>query len=217
MKKITFVILLSLLILPISCAKKSETDEKISQLRYDALYSSCEEYEIYAFKEIREEPLKDDGETGEKKNVLIFKIIFKKETPLKSSPIVSFGLNGLTYRKEFEYKPLSNFVCCSLFLPSLPDNKLEVAIEFNKTTNRHTLLTVLNKDTLSCSEIIDVFKKTNDADALKFLNGENKYEMRVRLISSEGYNCYFVGLYGESEFVGFLLDGTTGEFLAKKK
>ena len=189
----------------------------MSQLRFDILFSGDEYYDVYAFKEICENPQKDDGEIGERKNVLTFKIVFKNDIPLKSSPVIQFSLDGITYRKEFEYKPLSNFVCCSLFLPALPGNKLDVSLEFDKKAVNHTLLTVLNKKTLNYTEVLGIIDKSDDEDAQRFLNGEKPYEVKLRLISSDGYNYYFIGFYNEDEFVGFLIDGTTGEIIAKKK
>ena len=217
MKKISLVTVISFILILAACSQSNALEKKVSQLRFDILYSSSEYFDVYAFKEICENPQKDDGEIGELKNVLTFKIVFKKEMPLKSSPIVQFSLDGITYRKEFEYKPLSNFVCCSLFLPALPDNKLDVSLEFDKKAENHTLLTVLNKKTLSHTEVLDIIGNSDDEDALKFLNGETAYEVKLRLISSDGYNYYFIGFYNENEFVGFLMDGTTGEIIAKKK
>lgn len=217
MKKISLITIISFILILAACSQANTIEKKVSQLRFDILYSSGEYFDVYAFKEICENPQKDDGEKGELKKILTFKIVFKKEMPLKSSPIVQFSLDGITYRKEFEYKPLSNYVCCSLFLPTLPDNKLDVSLEFDKKTENHTLLTVLNKKTLSHNEVLDIIGKSDDEDARKFLNDEKPYEVKLRLISSDGYNYYFIGFYNETEFVGFLMDGTTGEIIAKKK
>ena len=217
MKEISLVTIISFILILSACSQNNALEKKVSQLRFDVLYSSGENYDVYAFKEICESPQKDDGEIGELKKVLTFKIVFKKEMPLKSSPIVQFSLDGITYRKEFEYKPLSNFVCCSLFLPALPDNKLEVSLEFDKKAENHTLLTVLNKKTLNYTEVLGIIDKSDDEDVQRFLNGEKPYEVKLRLISSDGYNYYFIGFYNEDEFVGFLVDGITGEIIAKKK
>ncbi len=217
MKKLSLITIISFILALAACSENNALEKKVSQLRFDILYSCGEYYDVYAFKEICESPQKDDGEIGEMQNVLTFKIVFKKEASLKSSPVVKFSLDGITYRKEFEYKPLSNFVCCSLFLPTFPDNKLDISLEFDENAETRALLTVLNKKTLSYAEILGIIGKTDDEDALKFLNGENNYEVRLRLISSDGYNYYFIGFYGENEFVGFLADGITGEIIAKKK
>ena len=60
-------------------------------------------------------------------------------------------------------------------------------------------------------------KKAEDEDADVFFNGKTNYEIRIRLISSDGYICYYVGLLDKTKSVDFLLDGETGEILAKKK
>lgn len=220
MKKIitfffTVIVLFSVLCFG-SCARNDKMEKLVSQLRYDVLYSSSENYEIYAYKELTELPLKSDGKIGELKNVLTFKIVFRKEISLKSSPIIQFRLDGINYRKEFEYRPLSNYVSCCLILPSMPENKLDVTIDFDSEKQTHTLLTTKNKKTLSEKDILSFLKNTEDADARKILDGEKEYEIRIRLIYSDGFNCYFLGLYNEDFSVNFLLDGETGELLAKK-
>lgn len=216
MKKIIIFFLTIIAFFTASCSKNDEIGKRVSQLRYDVLYSFSENYEIYAYKELTELPLKSDGKIGEQKNVLTFKIVFKKEMSLKSSPIIQFSLNGITYRKEFEYRPLSNYVSCYLILPAMPENKLEVTIDFDSEKRNHTLLTTKNKKTLSENDVLSFLENTDDADVRKILDGEKEYEIRIRLIYSDGFNCYFLGLFNEDSSVNFLLDGETGELLAKK-
>jgi len=217
MKKILLVLSVLLVFFITGCAKQDKHEDYISQLRYDILYSDSENYEIYAFKELRETPLSDDGEKGEMQNLLTFKIVFKTDIVLRSSPVITFSLNEITYRKEFEYKPLSNFVICSFFVPEQPDKKLETEICFDNNTKHYTLLSVINKKTLSHKEILSALKNAGDKDADEFFSGKTNFEIRIRLISSDGYNCYFIGLINKSKSVNFLLDGETGEILAKKK
>lgn len=217
MKKILLVLSVLSVFFAEGCAKQDKHEDCISQLRYDILYSNSENYEIYAFKELRETPLSDDGEKGEMQNLLMFKIVFKTDIVLRSSPVITFSLNGITYRKEFEYKPLSNFVICSFFVPEQPNRKLETEICFDSDTKHYTLLSVINKKTLSHKEILSALKSAGDKDADEFFSGKTNFEIRIRLISSDGYNCYFIGLIDKSKSVNFLLDGETGEILAKKK
>lgn len=217
MKKILLVLSALSVIFVTGCTRRDKSADFISLLRYDILYSESEKYEIYAFKELRETPLSDDGEKGEMQNLLTFKIVFKTDAVLRSSPVITFSLNGISYRKEFEYKPLSNFVICSFFVPQQPDKKLETEICFDGDTKHYTLLSVINKKTLSHKEILSALKKAEDEDADVFFNGKTSYEIRIRLISSDEYICYYVGLLDKTKSVDFLLDGETGEILAKKK
>ncbi len=217
MKKITLVLSILSVFFVVGCAKQDKHEDYISQLRYDILYSDSENYEIYAFKELRETPLSDDGKKGEMQNLLTFKIVFKTDIVLRSSPVITFSLNEITYRKEFEYKPLSNFVICSFFVPEQPDKKLETEICFDSDTKHYTLLSVINKKTLSHKEILSALKSAGDKDADEFFSEKTNFEIRIRLISSDGYNCYYVGLIDKTKNVNFLLDGETGEILAKKK
>ena len=217
MKKILLILSILSVFFVSGCARQDKSADFISQLRYDILYSDSENYEIYAFKEVRETPLSDDGEKGEMQNLLTFKIVFKTNIALRSSPVITFSLNGITYRKEFEYKPLSNFVICSFFVPEQPDKKLETEICFDNDTKHYTLLSVINKKTLSHKEMLSALKSAGDKDADEFFSGKTNFEIRIRLISSDGYNCYYVGLIDKTKNVNFLLDGETGEILAKKK
>lgn len=216
MKKIALLFSVLFLLFSTSCKQNDAYADKISQLRHDILYAFTEDYEIFAYKEIREEPLKDDGKKDETKNVLTFKIVFKKEMSLKSSPVVQFSIDGINYRKEFEYRPLSNYVSCYFFLPSLPKEKLGISLEFDERKETHTLLTVLNKATINYSEALTGIAESDDEDAKKFFGGNENYEIRIRLIYSDDYRCYYVGLFSASESVSYLVDGENGEIIAKK-
>lgn len=216
MKKIAAILSCLFIVFSVSCKKTVAYTDKISQLRYDVLYSFSEDYEVFAYKEIREEPMKDDGEKGENKNVLIFKITFKKQISLKSSPVLQFSIDGINYRKEFEYKPLSNYVSCYFFLPSMPSDKLDISLEIDDRKEAHSLLSVLNKSTKSYTDALETIERSDDDDAKKFFSGEENFEIRIRLIYSDDYRCYYVGLFSATKSISYLLDGETCEIIAKK-
>lgn len=90
MKKILLVLSALSVIFVTGCTRRDKSADFISLLRYDILYSESEKYEIYAFKELRETPLSDDGEKGEMQNLLTFKIVFKTDAVLRSSPVITF-------------------------------------------------------------------------------------------------------------------------------
>lgn len=217
MKKIITLILLITAVFLCSCSDSKRDLDGISQLRFDVLICECDDYSVFAYKEIREEPFLEDGSAGETKKVLIFKIQFKNVTALKSSPTLSFSQNNISYRKELEYKPLSNYVSCIFDVTEFPNSFLEVNITINGENHSLRLNSTLNKNTLGYKKIVQKVKKSTDTDILAFFNENKQYEMKIRLLPSEGFNYYYLGLIGKNQSLDLLLDGVSGEIIAKKK
>ena len=59
-----------------------------------------------------------------------------------------------------------------------------------------------------------VYKQLPDIEEI--FDGKTPYEIKIRLIYSDGYDCYFIGVETKEKSVGFLLDGSTGEIIAIK-
>lgn len=216
MKKIAFCVVLFIIFQLTGCKKYAEYEDKISQLRYDVLYGETDEFDVTAYVEKREDPIYQDGLTGDIANFLTFKIEFDRDAVLRSSPVIEFETDGIKYRKETEYKPLSDFVYCFFSPKKLPDKKLNVKITTDEKSETVTLLSVKKNDTLTYKEALNSLRKSKAAPADEFFDGKTPYEIKIRLIYSDGYNCYFIGLETKEKSVGFLLDGSTGEIIAIK-
>lgn len=216
MKKIALCVVLLFAFQFAGCKKNSEYEDKISQLRYDVLYGETDDFDVTAYVEKREDPVCQDGLAGETTNFLTFKIEFDRDTVLKSSPVIEFETDGIKYRKETEYKPLSDFVYCFFSPKKLPDKKLNVKITTDEKSETVTLLSVKTKSTLTYNEALNSLIKSKTPSATEIFDGKTPYEIKIRLIYSDGYECYFIGLETKEKSVGFLLDGSTGEIIAIK-
>ena len=216
MKKIALCVVLLLAFQFAGCKKNSEYEDKISQLRYDVLYGETDDFDVTAYIEKREDPIFQDGLVGEKINFLTFKIEFDKDIVLKSSPVIEFETDGIKYRKETEYKPLSDFVYCFFSPKKLPDKKLNVKITTDEKSETITLISVKKKDTLTYKEALNSLIKSKTPSITEIFDGKAPYEIKIRLIYSDGYDCYFIGVETKEKSVGFLLDGSTGEIIAIK-
>ncbi len=216
MKKIALCVVLLLTFQLSGCKKNAEYEDKISQLRYDVLYGETDDFDVTAYVEKREDPVCQDGLAGETANFLTFKIEFDRDTVLKSSPVIEFETDGIKYRKETEYKPLSDFVYCFFSPKKLPDKKLNVKITTDEKSETVTLLSVKTKSTLTYNEVLNSLIKSKTPSATEIFDGKTQYEIKIRLIYSDGYECYFIGLETKEKSVSFLLDGSTGEIIAIK-
>ena len=215
MKKILIVItLICSILVSTSCSKKCEYDQKISQLRLDVLIGETEDIKVICYPEQRESLYEADGKCSALESTLIFKLYFKNPDKGSEACAVKFSLNGKDYSGNFEYSPLSTNLHCSLKADSLPSNSLAVTLESEKICQTVHLKSVRNQNTLSYSEAIEHLKN-NDPTGTDMLVGENT-EIRIRLIDNGGKDYWYIGLVSPEKDVSYLLDGESGEIVAKK-
>ena len=98
----------------------------------------------------------------------------------------------------------------------LPDKKLNVKITTDEKSESITLISVKKKDTLTYKEALNSLIKSKTPSITEIFDGKTPYEIKIRLIYSDGYDCYFIGVETKEKSVGFLLDGSTGEIIAIK-
>ena len=214
MKKVifSFILIFCLSVFP-ACKKECEYRQKFSQLRQTALYAEKDSYSLVCYPEIRENPYLDDGKQATLENCLIFKLTFKgKHTDFENCKI-SFSVDKKEYCGEFEFKPLSSFLYCYLKVDSLPSACLFVNISYDGKSDGFELKPLKKATTISYCDAIEKLK-TQDDSAVGLLNSNN--EMRVRYISSGDYDYWYLGFIGKDCKVSFLIDGETGELVAKK-
>ena len=72
-----------------------------------------------------------------------------------------------------------------------------------------------NSDTIAYEKAINQLSK-NDESVKEFLNSNN-YELKIRLIDNEGYDYWYIGFSNADKSISFLVDGKTGETVAKKE
>ena len=213
-KLITILLTLTLLVFPLSCKKPKPYLSKISQLRENVYLGSKEDFRLTLYPESRENPLENDGVVGKTEKVLIFKLDFSSSDFEYENCKITFNLGGKSYNGVFEYKPLSTFLYASVTVESLPQNELTVNLSLDEKSVGLTLLPQKNSNSISADEAISKICDS-ESNCEAFLNSD-KGEIRIRLIDNDGYDYWYVGLLDGEKTVSYLIDGETGEIIAKK-
>ena len=213
MKRVlVFAVFVSALFL--SACEKDYDDKKISQLRGDIFIAETENVVVYAYSERVEDPLKDDGYVGNVKTRLTFKIPF---TPgaFASSPIIAFNIGEKNYSKEFDFTPASNYNYCSVEVESLPIGGFSGVLRSEDKEIPLDFTSLKVRSAYDCDDVIRLAFKTEAAR--KFLRDENEYEIRVRLIESDGFNYWYIGFIKKEDGIAFLFDAENAEIIATKR
>lgn len=198
-----------------SCSKPPLYEGKISQLRQEIFFAENEQFKLVCYPETRENPMENDGICGKIENVIIFRLTFKSSAIKDSTYDISFNVNGKSYNGKFEYKTIPNLLTSTISVENINFKDLQVTVTSENQTYSLKAIAQKNSDTITHIKAINQLSK-NDEQAKEILNSNN-YELKIRLIDNEGYDYWYVGFSNGEKSVSYLIDGKTGEIVAKKE
>ena len=196
-----------------SCKKECEYLEKFSQLRENVLVCETSTYFLTCYAEVKENPYLEDGEISTLENCLIFKLTFKDASNTFENCKIKFCVDKSEYQGNFEFKPLTSFLYCTVKTQTLPKENLYVNVILDDKSEGVELVSVRKSSTVSYCKAIESLK-SQDKSVNDYLNSD--YEIRIRLIYSGNYNYWYIGFISKGNRVSYLLDGETAEMIAKK-
>ena len=210
------MIIIALLILLSFCAscKEKNYEDRISQLRYDEYAYSGDSFKLSAFIEERENPFEEDGYKGITENHLIFRLSLPAGAALSESPEISFCLGEEEYAEKFTHKTAASNLYCDIVASSMPNEDFFVDLTINGEKINAEMTSVKRQDIISYSEAIRKSLSGSDSRVTAFKSDPENYELRVRLLESEGYNYWCVGIIGKKDKIFFLIDGDNGEIIS---
>jgi len=198
-----------------SCSKPPLYEGKISQLRQEIFFAENEQFKLVCYPETRENPMENDGVCGNTENVIIFRLTFKTSALKDSVYDINFDINGKGYNGKFEYKTIPNLLTSTVCVETLNFKDLQLTVNSENQTYSLKATAQKNSDTIAYEKAINQLSK-NDESVKEFLNSNN-YELKIRLIDNEGYDYWYIGFSNADKSVSFLVDGKTGETVAKKE
>lgn len=216
-KVLSIIVVLIVVTASISCKDSLDLSIYVSELRLGIYEGEKENVTLTVYAEEREDPFIIDGFVGELKKVLIVKL--SSQGRVIDSASVSLEFDGVNYKGDFEFNPLNGKYCTEIFVDKLPTSPI-INATFNcgEESVSLELKTKINSDNLSYSEVLESVRK-NDSQIIKelFNNTNVSTEIHIRIISDKNKNYYYVGLSEKSgKTHAYLVDGITGEVLAKK-
>lgn len=216
-KLVGLFIVVVVLCFSISCKGKVDLAFFVSSFRQGVYEGSIDDYKITAYTELREEPFLLDGFVGEKVNVITIKLE-KEQGSLDGAKVrLNYGENSC--EGTFDYNPLNGKFICEIEVENLPtESNITAIIKSEEIEKSCQLTTKKLSSTITQKEVLNMIKK-QEPEIIKnlFENNNVTTEIHVRLIAEENKNYYYVGLVQkDGKIKAFLLDGSTGEILAKR-
>lgn len=214
------VVVLSLFLLPFasSCSDKPDPADILTEVKFNVYEGVGEKVALLSDLSFGEFPKNNDMKKGIITYIATFRLL-PKDNLLDKNYSISFELGGLTYGDDFEIDEISGYLVCAIpFDKKTEYDSLTVTIKTTDCAERITLKSLLPENTVSYKTAL-----AKATVVLKDLFGQNTVdgkitgELRMRVIVKKGKAFWYVGYhYSETDCVALLLDGETGELLARR-
>lgn len=219
MKK--FILLPLVLVLALSasgCKKQYPLEDKISQLRSDVLYGEVDQFELYCYVEKREDPYEENGNPGNVKPLLLFKITPKNDVNLENALITAECVYSENrYSGTFEYKPLTVSRYCKISPIALPSDLKSVKISVDGKSYSLGLKSLKKADSVSHLTAIEAVKKSDENSLAEFFTNDDYGEIYARILSIDGEDYWYLGFISDQSKTEYLLDAKTCEILSVRR
>lgn len=217
MKKIVYLIItIAMLFVTSSCKSEVDLTAYVSQLRENVYACEVDGVKISVYSERRESPFIADSYVGKLKNILIVKI----DAPtIVDDAKISISYDDISANGTFDYNPIGAKYTTVIEVEKLPTKQ-----EFNGVFMVGEKQTeVLFKSTvasgsISSKDAINSVKKYDSKTINNLFNSDRvEAEIHIRIMPGGERNYYYVGLVTkDGNTTAYLVDGTSGEVLAKK-
>ena len=189
--------------------------EYVSEYRGNVLYATGENFDLKIYSTEREYPYAADGIKRETSHVT--EVFFAAESGEKTYS-VSFHYDGKSYGGECSYDAVKSryYFSCAADLSNA--QALAIELQSGETTYALNAVSVLTEQTLSGREIVQKTAE-KEKDLFSSLTDNKRFfgEIYLRVLFEEKV-YYYLGIVTESGKIhSFLLDGTTGNIIAKRQ
>ena len=206
-----FLILISC-VFASSCAKTSELEKFILELRCNLYYGECESVKLnahYGFD------LNDNTSSTSPIYGLYFHLANVDTDNVTRK--VSYVENDKTYNAEFKLDPVTNKMTAFIEISDFDKKEFTVSIIEGSTTHEIKLTSLFPENTLTYHKAMEILENTQKPliDAYKNENGTFNANIIMRVIVKNQKPYWYVGFKkADGNLKAFLLDGITGETLA---
>ena len=200
----------------ISCKAEVDLSYYISELRENVYVGEVESLKVSVYPEKREAPFIADSYVGKLKNQLIVKI--DNESSVIDDAEITLTYDNRSVSGSFEYSPIGGKYVCVIDVETLPSSaSVNAVIKCSGKESQVVLQSAVNSDTISAKDAINSVKKQDGNTVDKLFNTQKvEAEIHVRIMSDGKRNYYYVGLVSKDGTYAYLVDGKTGEVLARK-
>ena len=200
----------------ISCKAEVDLSYYVSQLRENVYTCEVDGLKITVYSEKREVPFIADSYVGTLKNVLIVKV--DGQNVNIDDAEISLSYDKTTATGSFTYSPIGGKYACQIEVDTLPKNgTVNGVLKTGGKELQFVLTSAVVSGSISVSEALNAVKKHDSETVEKLFNdGKVETEIHVRIMADGTRNYYYVGFVTKDGTYAYLIDGKTGEVLAKK-
>ena len=200
----------------VSCKAEVDLSYYVSELRQNVYVAEIDGLKVTVYPEKRETPYIADSYVGKLKNVIIVKI--DSENVVIDDAKISLTYDKTTVNGNFIYSPISCKYTSQIEVENLPTSaNIDATIICAEKEYKFSLLSVVNSKTITAKQALESVKKSDSGVVDKLFNvGKVEGEIHVRIMADGDRTYYYVGLISKDEIYAYLVDGKTGEVLAKK-
>ena len=195
-----------------SCAKTSELEQFILELRCNLYYGECESVKLNAHYGF------DLNDNTASTNPIYGIYFHLSSTDIDNvSRTVSYVENDKTYTAEFKLDPVTNKMTAFIEIADFNKNEFAVSILEGSENHEIKLTSLLPENTLTYHKAMEVLENTQKPliDAYKNEDGSFNASIIMRVIVKKEKPYWYVGFKKpDGNLKAFLLDGITGETLA---
>ena len=200
----------------ISCKADVDLSYYVSQLRENVYTCEIDNLKVTVYAEKREAPFVADSYVGKLKNQLIVKVDGEGATIDDGEILLSY--DKTTASGDFTYSPIGGKYVCQIEVETLPKNgTINGVLKTGDKEFNFVLTSAVVNGSISAKDAINSVKKSDSKTVEKlFDSGKVEAEIHVRIMADGTRNYYYVGFVTKSATYAYLVDGKTGEVLARK-
>ena len=210
MKKLSFLVLVSLLPLLTACQKKPDYFAYVSELRSDLFVANEEDFSLTVACISRETPYLNDGIKATMSDLIEITL----EGDEREYSVYLLGEEQLG--GEMSFRNTRGDFYFSQGVKCFPKGSVSLRVEWEDTSREIVATSVKTENTLSPENALDYALKSEQA-TLAHMSTDGKFqgEFYVRLLRRDK-NYYYVGIVDRSgKTTSLLLDSESGQVLAR--
>ncbi len=200
----------------ISCKAEVDLSYYVSQLRENVYVGEVDNLKITVYPEKRESPFIADSYVGKLKKQLIVKI--DDESSVIDDAEIILTYDKTTVSGSFSYNPIGGKYVCVVDVNDLPTTaNINAVIKYSGKESEVLLSSAVSGNCISSKDALNSVKKHDNSTVENlFKNGKVEAEIHVRIMGDGRRNYYYVGFVSKQGTYAYLVDGKTGNVLARR-
>lgn len=212
-KSIFFLFLPIFFVFCLTGCHKTDFKAQLSDIRSDLFLAETEEFSVSLACISRETPFLADGVAAQMSNLIEITLT---ENSARSERYSVYLLGNENLGGEMSFRSVRNDYFYSHGVDEFPTGTISLRVQWGNESRDISATSVKNENTITVQNALDraieAERETIDRHSVK---GVFAGEFHVRLIRRDR-NYYYVGIVTNDETIALLLDGSTGDVLARR-